>query len=140
MVLEPWITPSLFYPFLNKIQGDVAFDSHSFCEVMTKRGKEKGDPNYANKWMTTFNTSVSIWQNLQLYNDFGAVKNSGNSLFLAHESGLRLTLVHNILEFYLPIHSNNGWEMGLNNYSSKIRFTLVLDANRIFSFIRRGFL
>ncbi|MFC2110351.1 aminopeptidase [Bacteroidota bacterium] len=95
---------------------------------------------YANKWMTTFNTSVSIWQNLQLYNDFGAVKNTGYNLFLAHESGLRLTLVHNILEFYLPIHSNNGWEMGLNNYSSKIRFTLVLDANRIFSFIRRGFL
>ena len=51
MVLEPWITPSLFYPFLDKKQGDVAFDSHSFCEVMTKRGNAMNDPNYANKWM-----------------------------------------------------------------------------------------
>jgi len=51
MVLELWITPSLFYPFLNKNQGNVAFDSHSFCEVMEKRGKEMNDPNYANKWM-----------------------------------------------------------------------------------------
>ena len=51
MVLEPWITPSLFYPFLNKKQGDVAFDSNSYCEVMEKRGKAMGDADYANKWM-----------------------------------------------------------------------------------------
>ena len=51
MVLEPWITPSLFYPFLDKKAGDVAFDSHSFCQVMTERGKKMNDANYANKWM-----------------------------------------------------------------------------------------
>lgn len=51
MVLEPWITPSLFYPFLNKKAGDVAFDSYTFCDVMNKRGEAKGDPEYANKWM-----------------------------------------------------------------------------------------
>ncbi|OEU05796.1 exo-1,3-beta-glucanase [Fragilariopsis cylindrus CCMP1102] len=39
MVLEPWITPSLFYQFLGKseIEG-VAMDSYSFCEVLG--GKE----------------------------------------------------------------------------------------------------
>ena len=50
-VLEPWITPSLFYPFLNKGEGQVAFDSYTFCEVMTRRGHEKGIKNYANNWM-----------------------------------------------------------------------------------------
>ncbi|WP_208021462.1 gluzincin family metallopeptidase [Flavicella sediminum] len=100
----------------------------------------KDTEKFANSWMTSFNTSVSIWRSLQLYNDFGAVKNTGQPIFFAHESGLRLNFVHNILEFYIPIHSNNGWEMGLNNYTSKIRFTLVLDANRIFNFVRRGFL
>ena len=54
MVLEPWITPSLFYQFLNKEEGDVAMDSWTFCEVLHKRGMKMTppDPNYANKWMT----------------------------------------------------------------------------------------
>lgn len=36
LVLEPWITPSLFYSSLNRIEGNVAFDSYTFCEVMKK--------------------------------------------------------------------------------------------------------
>ena len=44
-VLEPWITPSLFYQFLDKKQGEVAFDSYTFCERL---GAETG-----NKWMKT---------------------------------------------------------------------------------------
>ena len=31
MVLEPWITPSLFYRFLDKTQDDVGIDSYTFC-------------------------------------------------------------------------------------------------------------
>lgn len=50
-VLEPWITPSMFYPFLNKQEGNVAFDSYTFCEVMKKRGEEMSDSAYANRWM-----------------------------------------------------------------------------------------
>lgn len=40
LVLEPWITPSLFYQFLgvkkrySKSKGHVAFDSYTFCEVL----------------------------------------------------------------------------------------------------------
>ena len=34
MVLEPWITPSLFYQFLGKGEGEIAIDSYSFCEVL----------------------------------------------------------------------------------------------------------
>ena len=34
MVLEPWITPSLFYRFLNKGQKDFALDSWSLCTVL----------------------------------------------------------------------------------------------------------
>lgn len=44
LVLEPWITPSLFYQFLGatdsvgRFQGNVAIDSYTFCEVLG--GKE----------------------------------------------------------------------------------------------------
>jgi glucan 1,3-beta-glucosidase len=34
MVLEPWITPSLFYQFLDKGKGTAAADSYTFCEVL----------------------------------------------------------------------------------------------------------
>jgi glucan 1,3-beta-glucosidase len=34
MVLEPWISPSLFYRFLNKGQKEAAMDSYSLCTVL----------------------------------------------------------------------------------------------------------
>jgi glucan 1,3-beta-glucosidase len=34
MVLEPWITPSLFYQFLDGQENSTAFDMYTFCEVL----------------------------------------------------------------------------------------------------------
>ena len=34
MVLEPWITPSLFYQFLGGDETDTAMDHYSFCEKL----------------------------------------------------------------------------------------------------------
>lgn len=34
MVLEPWITPSLFYQFLGKGENEIAIDTYTFCEVL----------------------------------------------------------------------------------------------------------
>ena len=34
MVLEPWITPSLFYQFLGGDETNTAMDHYSFCEVL----------------------------------------------------------------------------------------------------------
>lgn len=34
LVLEPWITPSLFYRFLGKTQNETAMDSYTFCETL----------------------------------------------------------------------------------------------------------
>ena len=34
MVLEPWITPSLFYQFLGKTLHQTAMDMYSFCEIL----------------------------------------------------------------------------------------------------------
>jgi len=44
MVLEPWITPSLFYKFLGKKKEDgIGMDSWTFCEAL--------GPDIGNKWM-----------------------------------------------------------------------------------------
>ena len=47
MVLEPWITPSLFYRFNGKGKGETAFDSYTFCETL---GPVEGNILMVNHW------------------------------------------------------------------------------------------
>ena len=94
---------------------------------------------YANQWMSTINTSVGLWRWLEVYNDVGFVKNKNEKIYFAHENGIRLNFIQDILEVYFPLHSNLGWEVSQPSYSSKIRFVLVLKPKRIYNFIRRGF-
>ncbi|SDX17181.1 hypothetical protein SAMN05444411_103264 [Lutibacter oricola] len=94
---------------------------------------------FANQWMTTANTSIGLWRWLEIYNDVGLVKNRGNKVYFAHENGVRLNFIQDILEVYFPVHSNLGWEVSQAQYSSKIRFVLVIKPKRIYNFIRRGF-
>ena len=49
MVLEPWITPSLFYQFLGGGEGTTAFDTYTFCEVL---GPEKANKQLRQHWET----------------------------------------------------------------------------------------
>ena len=49
LVLEPWITPSLFYQFLGKNEVESAMDLYSFCEVL---GPEEGNRQLQRHWNT----------------------------------------------------------------------------------------
>mmetsp|Transcript_19787 Transcript_19787/g.63636 ORF Transcript_19787/g.63636 Transcript_19787/m.63636 type:complete len:746 (-) Transcript_19787:112-2349(-) len=49
LVLEPWITPSLFYQFLGKGRQEVAMDSYSFCSVL---GPKEGNLQLRRHWKT----------------------------------------------------------------------------------------
>lgn len=51
MVLEPWITPSLFYRFLGKGQKDAAMDSWTLCEAL---GPEEGNKVMRAHWDTWY--------------------------------------------------------------------------------------
>lgn len=52
MVLEPWITPSLFYRFLGKTKSDgIGVDSYTFCEAL---GPEKGQEVMNEHWDTWY--------------------------------------------------------------------------------------
>ena len=53
-VLEPWITPSLFYQFLDKEKGKVAFDSYSFCQIL---GKDEGNRQMRAHWEKFYDES-----------------------------------------------------------------------------------
>lgn len=110
-------------------------------QYITNEGGFKSTLNtpYANRWISTFNTSVGIWRWIEVYNDVGLVKNRGSKLYFAHENGIRLNFIHEILEIYFPIHSNLGWELQQPRYNSKIRFVLTIQPKKIISFFRRGF-
>lgn len=95
--------------------------------------------SYANQWLTTINSSVGIWRWFEIYNDVGFVKNKGNKVYFAYENGVRLNFIQDILEVYFPMNSNLGWEISQSNYSSKIRFVLVIKPKRIYNFVKRGF-
>lgn len=101
--------------------------------------KSKLPVAFANQWLTTFNTSVGLWRWLEVYNDIGLIKNRNEKAYFAHENGIRLNFIQDILELYFPVHSNLGWEISQPNYSSKIRFVLVIKPKRIYNFVKRGF-
>lgn len=94
---------------------------------------------YANQFLTTLNSSIGLWRWFEVYTDVGFVKNKNEKVFFAHENGVRLNFVQDILEVYFPLHSNLGWEITEPNYSSKIRFVLVIKPKKIYNFIKRGF-
>ncbi|MDV7187216.1 aminopeptidase [Lutibacter sp. TH_r2] len=101
--------------------------------------KSKLPVPFANQWLTTVNTSVGIWRWLELYGDVGLVKNRGENVYFAYDNGVRLNFIQDILEVYFPVYSNLGWEVSHPQYSSKIRFVLVLNPKKIFNFVKRGF-
>ena len=95
---------------------------------------------FANQFMFSFNTSIGIWNWLEHYNDIAFLKNKGDQVYFAYENGIRFNFIHNILELYFPMYSNNGWEVSQGAYPSKIRFVLTLKPSAIYNFFRRGFL
>ncbi|UMB60511.1 aminopeptidase [Lutibacter sp. A80] len=101
--------------------------------------KSKLPVSFANQWLSTLNTSVGIWRWIEVYNDVGFVKNRNESVYFAHENGIRLNFIQDILEVYFPFYSNLGWEVSAPQYSSKIRFVLVIKPKQIYNFVKRGF-
>lgn len=95
---------------------------------------------FANKSMVSFNSSIGLWRWIEFYNDVAFLKNRGNGVFFAYENGIRFNFVHQILELYFPLYSNNGWEISQPNYNQRLRFTLSANFSAIYNFFRRGFI
>lgn len=99
--------------------------------------KSKLETQYANQWMTTANFSTSIWRYIQAYGDVGLVKNKFSSAKFVYDSGIRLNLVEDYFEIYLPIYSNLGWEIAQPNYDQSIRFMFTVDPQVLLGLFRR---
>ncbi|MGI9549586.1 MAG: metalloprotease, partial [Aurantibacter sp.] len=82
---------------------------------------------FSNDWIATTNASVNLWRWIELYGDMGIVKNRGQNGKFVYDSGVRLNLLTDYFELYLPIYSNNGWEVSQPQYSEKVRFVVTLS-------------
>lgn len=92
---------------------------------------------YANDWIATTNGSFNIWNWIEVYGDVGFIKNKNSKERFVYDSGIRLNLVTDYLELYLPVYSNNGWEISQPQYGEKIRFIASFSTNTIISLFTR---
>ncbi|MEO7976501.1 aminopeptidase [Flavobacterium sp.] len=106
--------------------------------IMAEGGfKSKLAPSFANQWMTTLNTSYSLWNWIEVYGDIGFLKNKHQSENFVYDSGIRLNLVPDYFEVFFPVYSNNGWEISQNNYNEKIRFVITLSPKTLINLFTR---
>ncbi|MCL5128328.1 metalloprotease [Algibacter sp. L4_22] len=99
--------------------------------------KSKLDTPFANQWISTINTSTTLWNYVLLYGDIGLVKNKHRDAHFVYDSGVRINLVTDYFEIYLPLYSNLGWEIGQPHYDQKIRFKFTLDPQALLGLFRR---
>jgi hypothetical protein len=99
--------------------------------------KSKLNTPYANQWMTTLNGSYNLWNWIEVYGDAGLLKNRFQSEKFVYDSGIRLNLVPDYFEMYLPVYSTNGWEIGQNKYNEKIRFVITLSPKILINLFNR---
>ena len=95
------------------------------------------ETRFANRWMATTNLSCNVWNWVEVYGDIGAFKNKNIPTQFVYDSGIRLNLVTDYFELYLPIYSSNGWEIGQQNYGERIRFIITFQPDTLVSLFTR---
>ena len=142
-------TNSNFYSFALDRPTDYLFDYNYYGRsentglfsqqlIIAEGGfKSKLANSFANQWMTTMNASYNIWNWLEVYGDAGFLKNINSRERFVYDSGIRLNLVTDYFELYLPVYSSLGWEVGQPRYSEKIRFIVTLSPKILFNLFNR---
>ena len=91
----------------------------------------------AGNWMATTNVSYTLWNWIEAYGDLGYIRDIGSKERFVYDSGIRLNLVTDYFELYLPVYSKNGWEITQPQYAEKIRFIATISTNTITSLFTR---
>lgn len=91
----------------------------------------------ANRWMTTLNANYTIWNWIDVFGDAGFMKNKGIEPKFVYDSGIRLNLVTDYFELFLPVYSSNGWEIGQQNYGERIRFIATFRPETLINLFTR---
>ncbi|MBW2961407.1 metalloprotease [Mesonia aestuariivivens] len=99
--------------------------------------KSKLQPAFANRFISTLNGSFTIWNWIHAYGDIGVIKNTGEQATFVYDSGVRVNLVQDYFEIFLPVYSKLGWETAQDNYDQRIRFIVSLDFSTLLKLFTR---
>jgi hypothetical protein len=91
----------------------------------------------ANRWMSTANGSYTIWNWIDAYGDIGVIKNRHIAPKFVYDTGIRLNLVTDYFELFFPVYSNNGWEIGQQDYGERIRFIATFRPETLINLFTR---
>jgi hypothetical protein len=81
---------------------------------------------FANRGLITLSTAINLYRFIEMYTEIALQKDLGQNAEIYHGSGIRLNLVPDFLEIYLPVHHHKGYISFSDDYLSKVRFVLAL--------------
>lgn len=106
--------------------------------IMAEGGfKSKLETRYSNQFISTVNAGFNVWNWVEIYGDAGLIKNKFEKTTFLYDSGIRLNLVTNYFELYLPVYSSNGFEIQQPKYSEKIRFVFTFSPQTLINLFTR---
>ncbi|SFU53952.1 hypothetical protein SAMN05216480_106138 [Pustulibacterium marinum] len=115
------------YNYLGRSESSGLYSQQLIIAEGGFKSKLPAQYQYSNDWILTSNFSTSIYRWIEAYGDLGLIKNKGIPTKFVYDSGIRLNLVTDYFELYLPVYSNNGWEIAQPEYASRIRFIITLS-------------
>ncbi len=107
--------------------------------IMSEGGfKSKFKNPLANDFLISSNIGIGLWKWIELYADIGISKNIGSLPKGYYDSGIRLNLLPDFLEIFLPIQSSeNQIELNNKNYLSSLRFVIALEPKTLLGLFNR---
>lgn len=106
--------------------------------ILADGGFKSFIPGSVNQWITSFNVDSSVWKIFHIYADAGLYKNKNHSTQFIWDSGVKVRLIPDFLEIFLPVQSSLGFEPAFKDYGKRIRYTLILNLSTIINAARRG--
>jgi len=139
LVLEPWITPSLFYPFLGKSNNEIAMDMYTFCEVLGPIQTNKKLRNHWSTWITEEHIQTLSKNNINLlrvpigdwmyipYGPFDIIKQNtrcADGSIEALDNLFVLAKKYN-MQVLLDVHGVKGSQNGFDNSGQSMDVKIV---------------
>ena len=93
----------------------------------------------ADQWITSANLDMHLWKLFNIYADAGVYKNKGKEPKFIYDTGVKVKIIPDFLEVFLPFYSTLGFEPSFQDYASRIRFSLVLNFSSLINTLRRGY-
>lgn len=90
-----------------------------------------------NQWFVAFNVNIPVWKMFGVYADTGMYKNKATPAKSIWDSGVKVSIIPRVLDFYFPLQSSLGFEPSLRKYERRVRFSLNLDLNSVIRGIQR---